>query len=150
MNVLERLVVAGSDASACGGDEQLSVAAALVVVRGRVVEEVVTRQEGSEGKVHEEYDTPRTPKALGDWVMVQEAVNDDAPVAFVLSQSLAAKQQQDEEARQAEELRECEKLFARATGPSSPASSSAPARATLPLREEEEADILLHVTSCCL
>ena len=46
--------------------EQLSVAAALGAARdhgaGRVVEEVVTWQDGSEGVVHEVYDAPRGPK----------------------------------------------------------------------------------------
>ena len=46
--------------------EQLSVAAALGAARhqsaGRGVKEVVTRQERSEGEVHDEYDAPRGPK----------------------------------------------------------------------------------------
>ena len=46
--------------------EQLSVAAAFGAARhhsaSRVVEEVVTRQEGSEGEVHEECGAPRGPK----------------------------------------------------------------------------------------
>ena len=67
LSVHVRRVAAKSDSSARGGDaSSWSFAAALAAAchhsAGRVIEEVVTRQEGSEGEVHEEYDAPQGPK----------------------------------------------------------------------------------------
>ena len=77
---------------------------------------------------------------------------DDATVQFLLAQTLMAKQQEDVEAKLAKELRELEVKVAtaerrvrrswtggsRATGPTSPPSSTVPACGTLPGRRKKK------------